>query len=304
MSVPGRIAALLLSLGSCLPVSAAQFSFAVFGDMPYNAWEEVQIVSMIGEMNREPLAFSMHVGDFKLARAECSDEVFLQRREWFGLSHHAFVYMPGDNDWYDCGRALGAPRDPLERLAKLRELFFSGETTLGQRPLRVERQAGRGYPEHQRWTVEDVVFATLNVPGPDNNRRQPQESKPRTAALLDWMRETFSIARAARLPAVVIALHADLWTGNPAFAGILAALAEEAQRYSGSVLVVHGDTHWYRFDQPLTDPKSGQRVSNVTRLEVFGSPFVNWTQVTVTTAGGKARFEAVHGTDIAARRER
>ena len=118
------------------------------------------------------------------------------------------------------------------------------------------------------------------------------------------MRQAFGIARSRNLPAVVIALHADLWTGNAAFSPILAALAEEAQSYSGSVLVVHGDTHWYRFDQPLIDPKSGQAVSNVTRLEVFGSPFVNWVHMTVTTEGGKAKFEAVHGTDIAARRER
>jgi hypothetical protein len=296
------MAAFLAALAFGASASGAQFSFAVFGDTPYNAWEEVQIVSMIAEMNHEPLAFSMHVGDFKLAQAECSDELFLQRREWFALSHHPFIYMPGDNDWYDCERALGAGRDPLERLRKLREVFFTGDTALGQRPLRVERQAARGFPEHQRWTVDDVIFATLNVPGPDNNRRQPQESKLRTAALLDWMRETFAAARSRRLPAVVIALHADLWTGNAVFAGILATLADEAQRYSGSVLVVHGDTHWYRFDQPLVDPQSGKRVSNVTRLEVFGSPFVNWTQVTVTTENGKAKFEAVHGTDLAARR--
>lgn len=300
----GRAAVLLLAFAFSSCGFAAQFSFAVFGDTPYNEWEEVQIVSMIGEMNRERPAFSMHIGDFKVAHAECSDGVYLQRREWFGLSHHAFIYIPGDNDWYDCGRALGAARDPLERLAKLREIFFSGDTTLGQRPLRLERQRDRGYPEHQRWTIEDVVFATLNVPGPNNNRRQPQEWKPRTAALLDWMRETFAIAHSRKLPAVVIALHADLWTGNPAFAEILAALADEAQAYSGSVLVVHGDTHWYRFDKPLTDPKSGRQIANVTRLEVFGSPFVNWTYVTVTTGGGKAKFEAVHGTDLAARRER
>ena len=297
-----RVGVLVLALAFGAPASAAQFSFAVFGDTPYNAWEEVQIVSMIGKMNHEPLAFSMHIGDFKLPQAECSDELYLQRREWFGLSHHAFIYTPGDNDWYDCERALGAARDPLERLRKLRELFFAGDKTLGQRPLPLERQVARGFPEHQRWMVGDVVFATLNVPGPNNNRRQPRESKPRTAALLDWMRETFAIARSRGLPAVVIALHADLWTGNSAFAVILATLADEARRYGGSVLVIHGDTHWYRFDQPLIDPQSGQRISNVTRLEVFGSPFVDWTHVTVTTGKGKAKFEAVHGTDLAARR--
>ena len=82
---------------------------------------------------------------------------------------------------------------------------------------------------------------------------------------------------------------------TPAYRPILDALAEEALRYRGEVLVVHGDTHWYRFDQPLVDPRSGKTVANVTRLEVFGSPFVNWVLVTVTVENGKARFSAVTG---------
>ena len=175
---------------------------------------------MIGEMNRERLAFVVHVGDFKIARAECSDALFLQRREWFGLSHHPFFYTPGDNEWIDCGRAGSAPHEPLERLGKLRELFFAGDTTLGPaRRWPRSARADRGYPENMRWLVEDVVFATLNVPGPDNNARMPEESKPRTAALLDWMREAFGIARSRKLPGVVLALQADLWTGNSALRG-------------------------------------------------------------------------------------
>jgi len=270
---------------------AAQFSFAAFGDVPYSAAEEPQLITMIAEMNREPLAFSMHVGDFKSAQSECSDELFLQRREWFSLSHHAFVFIPGDNEWVDCRRAHWAPRDPVERLAKLRELFFPSDATLGQRPLTVERQSKRGYPEHLRWIVDDVVFATLNVPGPNNHSAFPKESKPRTAAVLDWIREAFRIARSRKLPAVVVGLQANLWSGG-GHGDILATLAEEAQRYAGEVLVVHGDTHWYRYDQPLLDPRSGKKVTNVTRLEVHGSPFVNWVRVTVSVENGRARFSA------------
>ena len=51
-----------------------------------------------------PLAFALHVGDFKWAGSECSDELFLQRREWFELSHHPFFFIPGDNEWSDCSR--------------------------------------------------------------------------------------------------------------------------------------------------------------------------------------------------------
>ena len=294
-------AALLLFIALIARAPAAQFAFAAFGDVPYTAAEELQLVSMIGEMNHERLAFVVHVGDFKSSQMECSDELFLQRRDWFGLSHHPFVFIPGDNEWLDCTRQYWAPRDPIERLRKLREMFFDRDSALGQRPLAVERQVRRGYPEHLRWMIEHVLFATLNVPGPNNNARMPAESQPRTAAVLDWMREAFRIARERRLPAVVLAVQANLWSGNRAYEPFVAALAEEAQRYNGEVLVVHGDTHWYRFDQPLVDPRSGAKVENVTRIEVFGSPFVNWVYVTVTIEKGRARFSATPGSEIAAK---
>jgi hypothetical protein len=296
------LSAIAISAAISTPAPAAQFSFAAFGDTPYNADEEPQLIAMIAEMNHEPLAFTLHVGDFKDARSECSDALFLQRREWFALSRHAFFYTPGDNEWVDCRRARWAPRDPLERLTKLRELFFTRDSSLGQRPLHADRQSARGYPENMRWFVEDVVFATLNIPGPDNHHSaMPEESGRRTRAVLDWMREAFGVARERRLAAVVLATQADLWTGNAGFAEILKTLSAEAQRYDGEVLVVHGDTHWFRFDKPLVDPASGRKVDNVTRLEVYGSPFVNWVQVTVTTGNGRAKFSVVQGSEVAAK---
>ena len=293
-----HISALVLSLALCAPARAAQFAFAAFGDVPYTPAEELQLVSMIAEMNREALAFVVHVGDFKSGHIECSDELYLQRRSWFGLSHHPFVYIPGDNEWVDCRRAYWARRDPVERLDKLREIFFANDSTLGQTFFRVQRQLERGYPEHLRWTIQDVVFATVNIPGHDNNARMPGESARRTAAVIEWIRETFAVARNRKLAGVVIALQANIFSGHPAYEPILSALAEEAVRYGGPVLVVHGDTHWYRVDQPLVDPRSGERLENVTRLEVHGSPFVNWVHVTVTVENGRARFGAVPGSDL------
>ncbi|HET7160609.1 MAG TPA: hypothetical protein VFI62_16540, partial [Burkholderiales bacterium] len=204
--------AALLTL--CAPATAAQFSFAAFGDTPYNADEEPQLITMIAEMNRQRLAFALHVGDFKDSRSECSDETFVQRREWFQLSHHPIFYTPGDNDWVDCTRTHWKPREPLERLAKLRTLFFTRDSSLGQRTIAAERQSTRGYPEHMRWRVEDTLFATLNIPGPNNNRTAlPVEARQRTPALIEWMRVTFSIARERKLPAVVLAMQANIFTG-------------------------------------------------------------------------------------------
>jgi hypothetical protein len=146
-----------------------------------------------------------------------------------------------------------------------------------------------------------VLFATLNIPGPDNHRKDmPDESTQRTAALLQWMRESFRIAAERKLPALVLATQANLWTGNRGYAEIVAALAEEAQRYPGEVLVIHGDTHWFRFDRPLVDRRSGRKIENVTRLEVYGSPFVNWIYVTVNTDSARAQFTAIPGSRIVA----
>ena len=156
-----------------------------------------------------------------------------------------------------------------------------------------------------RWIVEGIVCATLNIPGPDNHRAaMPAESQRRTAAVLDWMREAFRIARERKAPALVLATQADLFSGSTAYAEILKTIADESRRYTGEVLIVHGDTHIYRFDKPLVDPETRAAIPNVTRLEVPGSPFVNWSYVTVNTDNGRARFSVTPGGDVAARRGR
>jgi hypothetical protein len=242
---------------------------------------------MLEEMNAQPLALVIHVGDFKHARSDCSDALFEQRRAQFSKVRHAFVFVPGDNEWVDC---LGGParREPLERLAKLREFFFSSGFTLGERPMAIEQQKARGYSEHLRWSVENVLFATFNVPGPDNHAQMTQESRQRTAAVIDWMSETFRIAGERKLPAVVLAMHGNLWTGRKGYAEIVSALAAHARRYDGEILVIHGDTHWFRFDRPF----AARNIRNVQRLQVFGSPFAAWTLVTVTIENGRVTFEA------------
>jgi hypothetical protein len=57
------------------------------------------------------------------------------------------------------------------------------------------------------------------------------------------------------------------------------------------VLLVHGDTHDQRVDQPLVDA-SGRPYPNFTRLETFGSPRIGWVRVVIDTVSGRfARYE-------------
>jgi hypothetical protein len=45
------------------------------------------------------------------------------------------------------------------------------------------------------------------------------------------------------------------------------------------VVLVHGDTHYFKVDKPLID--QANLVPNLTRVETFGSPNVHWVRVDV-----------------------
>jgi hypothetical protein len=145
-----------------------------------------------------------------------------------------------------------------------------------------------------------VLFVTLNVPGGDNNfSRDRAEFRARDAAVRSWLQESFRLARAQRFGGVVIMMQANPWAAagprRHGFAPLLETLIAETREFSGEVVLIHGDTHRFRVDQPLIDPETRRRVPNFTRIEVFGSPNVNWVQVSVTEDGGRVRFRAAPG---------
>ena len=72
-------------------------------------------------------------------------------------------------------------------------------------------------------------------------------------------------------------------------------MTQETVNFSGEVLLIHGDSHRYRFDQPLLDPRTKHALPNFTRLEVFGYPFMNWVRVRVAQRDGKVTFSASPG---------
>ena len=284
--------------------AAADFTFAALGDTPYTAEEETGFIAMMAELNREPLAFVVHVGDFKNGHSDCSDEVFLQRKQWFELSHHPFIYVPGDNEWTDCWRTAAGRYRPLERLRKLRELFFAEASSLGQRRLELARQTEarvvHPYPEHARWAHGGILFATLNVPGGDNNfARDRVEFQVRDAAVRDWIMDSFRLAREQQLAGVVLLMQANPWaaggTRRHGFSPLLDTLTAETLEFAGAVVLIHGDTHRFRVDRPLLHPDTRRPLSNFTRIEVFGSPSVNWVRVRVRDEGARVRFDVTPG---------
>lgn len=297
--IRGTIAGLALCAALAGGAAAGEFTFAAFGDTPYSRDEEARFPDLIAELNREALAFVVHVGDFKAANARCSDEVFQQRKDWFDYFHHPLVFVPGDNEWTDCRRLFAGGYDPLERMRRLRALFFRDEHSLGQVRLTLERQPG-AYPEHARWRHERLLFVTLNVPGGANHaRHMPEEFRSRNAAVIQWLAESFRLARQSASAAVVVIMHANPWASPSShyfgYRELLAALARETQEFPGRVLLIHGDTHRHRVDRPLRDPATRALLANFTRVEVYGHPTMNWVRITVREDAGRVTFEISPG---------
>jgi hypothetical protein len=284
-----------LACASCSlgPPSPGGFVFGVMGDTPYSAAEEPRFVAMIARMDREPLAFSIHVGDIKAgSRSPCSDALYEKRRAQFDASMHPVVYTPGDNEWTDCRERSNGAMDPLERLAKLREVFFQGREHLGGGELQTQGQGSPGpdcgvYPENRLWVHGRVRFATINVPGPDNNEAHDAasdaEARCRDAANREWIERALGLAQEHDDIALVIATQGDPWRSKArGFGELKAEIASVARRFQRPVLFVHGDTHVYRYDTPFVDGAGA--VPNALRLETYGSPLVGWVRVTVDPA--------------------
>ena len=267
--VRGNVVLTLFLLAGCAQLGApapGTFAFGVLGDTPYSTAEVSKLDAMIARINAQPLAFVVHVGDLgSSAKSQgCGDTWLDARARQFASIRAPFVIVPGDNEWTDCAHH---GMDPAARLEAWRQRFCRDAPGLA-----LERQPG--HCENARWRAGGMDFVALAVPGGADG---PGVSLDAAYAWLDQ-----SLARAARDRAVqvVVFLHADprfeRQQGNDGYARLRNTLAAQARRFDGRLVLVHGDTHWYRDDEP----RPGLR-----RIEPWGSPFVSWL-----------RFEVVDGT--------
>ena len=283
-------AAALLATGcATAPPPPGSLSFALMGDLPYNAGEELRFEELLRQVDADAsLAFALHVGDFKGGGIPCSDALFAKRRAQFDASRHPFFFVPGDNEWVDCRLPSNGGADALERLARLRQLFFAQPSSLGQRRLAVRAQSAciapaiegcgcNAHPENLAWSLGTVAFVSLNLPGSENNLGfdavNDAEARCRDAANGHWLSAAVDRALEAQASELVVFVQANPWwslhRGHEPF---LAQLQSAAARFRRPVLLVHGDTHTWRVDYPLP---------GITRVETYGSPFVGWVKVTI-----------------------
>lgn len=269
---------------------ADTWRFALIGDTPYSEHERAELPKMLDAIADSDVEFVAHIGDFKHGSARCDDSVFEDRRTLFDASRVPFVFVPGDNEWTDCERLSNGAYAPLERLDKLRSLFWSDNFSLGRKKLKLERQPGN-YPEHARFRIGPVLFVALNLPGGNNNwgltRESSAEYRARNPVVIAWLKESFGLARRESLKGIVLLFQANpdfkhftQGLAHDGYREFLSVLRDETARFPGAVVAVHGDTHHSRIDQPLRD-EGGRTLPNFTRVETFGYPFMGWVNIRV-----------------------
>ena len=277
------------------------FSFGLFGDLAYRPEQEPLLESVLTDLNAASLEFVVHVGDLgSPSFGSCSNELWARRRAQFQASAHPLVYTPGDNEWTDCHDKQGVPGgDPLERLASLRTFFFQEEHSLGRRAMPLTRQSqstdpvSRKYRENVRWTRGEVTFMTLHVVGSNNgigfSAAGDAEHAERNRTNMAWLREGFVQARANSSRAIMIIQQANIFPEIPPFPGKLGTgsaelrdlLEKETIAFGKTVVLVHGDSHYFRIDKPLGRRPNVAAIENFTRVETFGQPNNHWLHVTV-----------------------
>lgn len=286
------------------------FEFALIGDTPYVNGSDPGATyppfdRLVDAINRERrLQWVLHAGDIKNGSTLCSDALYPDRLARFAAFSKPLVYTPGDNEWTDCHRLNNGQYQPLERLAKLREVLFpTPGATLGSGSLSVDSQAQTpGYeefPENVRWTHRGVVFATLHVVGSHNaqdpfqagsaavrTRADDDEVARRNAANLAWLNKAFDRAERDEAAGVLILIQANPGlefeqsvADRGGYEAFLAALETRTAAFGKPVVLAHGDSHYFRVDKPRLLDRAF--LPNFTRVETFGAGNVHWIRVQV-----------------------
>ena len=298
-----------------LVANAEPFTVGLWGDMPYaKANDAPAIPALIDSMNASDIAFSIYDGDIKDGSSECTDQTFADAAAMFNAMKAPVIYVPGDNEWTDCHRLNNGGHDNLERLAHLRKVMFATTQSFGQQTLELAHQGAPGekFAENTRLERDGVIFVGLNVPGSNNNKVNDDkactkksartaeqcaadnaEYAERDAANIAWMKESFAKATETGAKGIMIVIQGDpgfdipetedddesRLPGKEGYAAFLDALVAETEGFDGEVVLVHGDTHYFKVDKPL--PNAAHMLANFTRVQTFGSPNVHWIKVMV-----------------------
>ena len=233
-----------------------EFTVALLGHNFRNDGSDAEFRRLLAEAGHADPAFIIATG-IKSAREACSDSLYEERRDMMNGAERPLVLLPAGSDWADCRNANGTS-NAVERLNRIRELFFPEPESLGARKLSVNRQSAipkfRDYAENAYWEYGNVLFVTLNVPARNNHylteAGRNSEYEDRMVANRAWLHRVFLTAKRKKLPGMVLVMDGDIGAHieqgffarlaqkRDGFTEIRRLLRSQADKYPGKLLLV------------------------------------------------------------------
>lgn len=192
-----------------LPKDPDAHIFAVVGHRAAERGEDA-LKDLLLEAKDEELAFLVVTG-IKGAGEACGDRLYQKRRALFDKAKRPVILSLSGNDWTGCRNSAGRT-SAIERLNRLRELFYGEPESLGKDKLPLTRLSSsprfRSYAENAHWQVGKVLYATINLPAANNHylpaAGRNSEYEDRAVANRFWLNRLFAIAKQDKVDAVVL----------------------------------------------------------------------------------------------------
>ncbi|MCC7701178.1 hypothetical protein IGS59_02930 [Janthinobacterium sp. GW460P] len=284
-------------LVACLPWQAALaapgdqagFEFAVLGHSFNAGPDDGPLKKAIADTSAFNASFVVATG-IKAASESCSDKLYSQRKDLLDASGPPLIVSLSASDWANCRNSRGRI-NAIERLNRLRDVYFADDQSLGQRKLTLSRLSStakfRSYAENAHWEYGGVLFATINLPA-NNNHFLPEagrnsEFEDRLVANRSWLQRLFAMAQRKKLDGIVLFSDGDVGVleeddnsllpsfsyniKQDGFAGPRKQIRSLAKKFSGKVLLV--DT------QRETDA-DGKEGKSKKAAASAGAPKISW----------------------------
>jgi hypothetical protein len=217
-----------------------------------------------------------------------------------------------------------ASGDPIANLQLVRSIFFptpgkslGAQISVHSQGLEYDttHPADAQFVENVWFERNKVMFGTINVPGGSNNDNDPWYGTPtisnaqtveivtRTNANLRWLDTIFAKATANGDAAVVLQIQADMWDQDGVtkahlteYKQFIDKIAANAKAFGKPVLLINGDSHNFRSDNPLV-PGATCIVENPA-VGVVGAPLVAATAAVVCSDASVAGVAATYHKDV------
>jgi hypothetical protein len=248
--VPGLLAVIVLLSPSLCMARQGEFMFGVISLAGSAGQGDAALRIAIEDTDNENHAFVVANG-IKDASEPCNDALYQRRIALLKSAKNGLIVSMAASDWAEC--KTNGKSTALGKLSRLRELLYEDDFSMGSSRIPLVRQSAtikfRNFPENARWEIEDVMFATLNLPA-NNNHYVPDagrnsEFEDRLVANRDWLRRIFLHASKKKVRGIVV-----FCDGNPlavpaagkrdGYVEIRRQLTLLAKEFRGKVLLVSG----------------------------------------------------------------